>query len=255
MKKLLLIFAISFAGLTTAVNAQTLAVRNLWDAGNDAYARTEYSQAVSYYDSIQTLGYTGHKLYYNLGNAYFKDGKIGPAILNYERAISLRPTDSDAKHNLQIANGFVKDKIVSVPEFFLSTWIRSLRMAISSNAWASISVLFFVLTLATVLLYLLSGRLVLRKTGFYSAIVSFCLFVVTISFSAMERRNILHPDEAIVMQSSASVRSSPDNSSKELFIIHEGTKVKVVREIGQWQEITIADGNKGWVNTLSIEMI
>ncbi len=255
MKKLLIILALSLAGHAATVTAQTPSVRDLWDAGNAAYAQAEYRQAIAYYDSIQTLGYTGHKLFYNLGNAYFKDGKTGKAILNYERALSLRPTDDDVRHNLAIANGYVKDKIENVPEFFLSTWVRSLRMSLSSNAWAAVSLMFFALTLASALLYLLSGKFLMRKAGFYTAIVSLALFIVVLSFAAAERRQILYPDRAIVMQGAVSVKSSPDNGSKELFIIHEGTKVKVVREVGQWKEITIADGNMGWINSQAIEMI
>ena len=194
-------------------------------------------------------------LYYNLGNAYFRDGKIGKSILNYERALDLRPADDDARHNLSVANSYVKDKIDNVPEFFLVTWVRSLRMSLSSNAWAAISLILFAITLSAVLLYLLSGRLAIRKTGFYTGIIALLLFLLSLSFSSAERRQILHPEYAIVMHSSASVKSSPDNGSKELFIIHEGTKVKVVREIGQWKEIMIADGNKGWMNSDAIEMI
>lgn len=235
--------------------AQPAAVMRLWNAGNSAYTQAEYKQAIAYYDSVQTLGYTGHDLYYNLGNAYFRDGKIGKAILNYERALDLRPADSDARHNLNVANGYVKDKIENVPQFFLVTWIRSLRMSFSSNAWAAISLILFAITLCAVLLYLLSGSLPLRKTGFYTGIVALLLFILALSFSSAERRQILHPEYAIVMQASSAVKSSPDNGSKELFIIHEGTKVRVVREIGQWKEIMIADGNKGWVNGAAIEMI
>lgn len=254
MKKLLLIFAILSAGYEV-VTAQPAAVQRLWSNANAAYAQADYKQAITYYDSIQMLGYTGHDLYYNLGNAYFRDGKIGQSILNYERALDLRPADDDARHNLSVANSYVKDKIDNVPEFFLVTWVRSLRMSLSSNAWAAISLILFAITLSAVLLYLLSGRLAIRKTGFYTGIIALLLFLLSLSFSSAERRQILYPEYAIVMHSSASVKSSPDNGSKELFIIHEGTKVKVVREIGQWKEIMIADGNKGWMNSDAIEMI
>lgn len=252
MKKILIIFAILFAGRTAVAQ---VAAENLWYSANAAYTSGEYKEAVLYYDSIQVLGYTNHKVYYNLGNAYFKDGNIGKAILNYERALNLKPTDGDVKYNLRVANGYIKDKIDTVPEFFLFSWIKAWRMSQSSNAWAYISIVFFILALAAALLYLLSGRIMLRKTGFYTAIVSLCMFVLTLAFSATERRQMLYSDEAVVMQGAAAVKSSPDNNSKELFIIHEGTKVKIVREIGEWKEIMISDGNKGWVSTDAIETI
>lgn len=252
MKRLLFIFAALLAMGNAAAQQDP---RNLWDIANTAYVNGEYGQAVSYYDSILNQGYVSHKLYYNLGNAYFKEGNTGKAILNYERALSLRPADANIKHNLKVANGYVKDKIEAVPEFFLTTWVRSLRTSLSSNAWAVVSLLFFVVALGAALLYLLSGRMALRKTGFYLSILSLLVFILSLTFSAVERRQMIDSDRAIVMQGATSVKSSPDNGSKELFIIHEGTKVKVVRGIGEWSEIMIADGNRGWVNRSAIENI
>ena len=253
MRKILFILAALF--VTSAASAQRNLSDSLWDAANTAYVNGEYANAITLYDSILNSGYVSYKLYYNLGNAHFKEGSVGNAILNYERALRLRPTDNDIKHNLKVANGYVKDKIDVVPEFFVSTWIRSLRMSLSSNTWAIISVAFFALALAATLIYLLSKRLVFRKAGFYTAIVSLLIFIMSLTFSAVGKRQMLRSDEAVVMQGATSVKSSPDNASKELFIIHEGTKVEVVRTIGEWCEIMISDGNKGWVNRIAIENI
>lgn len=252
MKKLLLIFASFFALLSAS--AQTSSV-SLWDEANTAYIGGDYAKAIEYYDSIMDQGYASYKLYYNLGNAYFKQGNIGRSILNYERALDLAPTDADVRHNLEVVNGYVKDNIAAMPEFFLSVWMREIKTSFSSNAWAGASIVFFALMLASVLLYLLSVRIRLRKTGFYSAIAALCLFVMSVSFSVGERNRMLDSDEAIVMQASISVKSSPDGNSKELFIIREGTKVRVMRSIGEMVEIMIADGNKGWVNSEAIEKI
>lgn len=253
MKKLLFILATLF--VVNAANAQEDNMESLWDKANTAYVNNEFSQAIAYYDSILMGGQVSPKLYYNLGNAYFKNGQIGKSILNYVRAQDLAPTDQDIRYNLRVANGYVKDNIESVPEFFLATWFRSLRMSLSSNSWAVISIFVFVVFLAAVLLYLLGNMIVLRKAGFYTAIVGLLLFIMTVSFSAMERRQMLYPDEAVVLDGSTVVRSSPDNNSKELFIIHEGTKVKIIRGMSGWHEIMIADGKKGWVNGGSVETI
>ena len=150
---------------------------------------------------------------------------------------------------------YVKDKIEHVPEFFLKTWVRSLRMSLSSNAWATVSLVVLGVMLACVLLYLLATKLALRKTGFYSAIILLLLFIFSVVSASIGRRELTHAEEAIVMSSAAPVKSSPDNGSKDLFVLHEGTKVRVLNALEEWREISIADGNKGWIKESAIELI
>lgn len=226
-----------------------------WDEANTAYINAEYDKAIALYDSIAAEGYVGAKLYYNLGNAYYKEGRLGKAILNYNRALRYDPSDSDTRHNLNVANARIKDKIEAVPEFFFKSWVRKWKRSLNSNIWAVVSLATLALTLSCILLYLLSRRMVLRKTGFYGAIAALLLTVIAFSFSANQKRRMLKSTEAVVMSSAASVKSSPDNSSKDIFIVHEGTKVRIHSSLNQWIEITIADGKKGWMHESSIEVI
>ena len=66
---------------------------------------------------------------------------------------------------------------------------------------------------------------------------------------------MLSHDEAIVMASAISVKSSPDRSATDLFVLHEGTKVHILSEVDEWCEISIADGKKGWLLKSNIENI
>ena len=81
------------------------------------------------------------------------------------------------------------------------------------------------------------------------------LFVATTSFAISSRNDILSHDEAIVMGTAISVKSSPDRSATDLFVLHEGTKVKVLTEVDEWVEVVIADGKKGWTERKNIEEI
>ncbi len=227
----------------------------IWDRANTAYINSDFDGAIHGYDSIVQAGYSSYKLYYNLGNAYFKAGQIGESILNYHRALRLAPSDADVKHNLLVANSFVKDNIEKVPEFFLKTWLHNLRLSVSSNTWAIISLIALTGAMAAMLIYLLAGRISWRKSGFYTAIIALVVFFVSMGFSIKERRELLHSSEAVVMSSAAPVKSSPDNSSKDIFVLHEGTKVKVLGSLDQWREIAIPDGNKGWILVSAIETI
>lgn len=227
----------------------------LWERANIAYMKGNYATAAADYDSIYAAGYSSHKLYYNMGNAYFKDGKIGKSILFYNRALLLDPSDPDTRYNLTVVNTFVKDNITDgVPDFFLTRWVRALRTSLSSNSWAALSLILITFLAVAMLLYLLADRLTLRKTGFYTAICVLILFIMTISFSIIERHEILHSCDAIIMSSAVPVKSSPDNASKDIFILHEGAKVRIVSTLGAWHEIE-TDGNKGWIPKTAIETI
>ncbi len=229
--------------------------RILWDQANTAYINANYRLAAELYDSIRRTAGVSEKLYYNLGNAWFKMGSMGRAILYYNKAQRLAPTDGDIEHNLAVANTYVKDKIEQVPEFFLARWIRSVRTSLGSDTWTYISFGMLALALAGTVVYLLARTLGRRKAGFYTGIVCGVLFIAATAFAFEGRSEMLAPGEGIVMNSAVAVKSSPDAQSKDLFVLHEGTKVKVVDRLQGWIEVTIADGNKGWIEASTIEMI
>ena len=227
----------------------------LWQIANTAYNAGNYAQAEECYTRIVEQGLHSAALYYNLANAHFKQDELGKAMLYYNRALRLRPNDEDIRHNLEYAEQSTKDSIEEIPEFFLKTWIKSLRGALSCTAWSILSLLMLVAALACGLLYLLAQRLSLRKTGFYLMAITALLFVVTTAFAWSERNMLVERSEAIIMNSAVSIKSSPDRSATELFVLHEGTKVTIGEAIDGWAEVRIADGRKGWIEQERIERI
>lgn len=242
---------------STATTEPSVAPSNeqIWDEANTAYVNANYQRAIELYHSIENQGLASAKLYYNMGNAYFKTDDMGHAILYYNKALRLAPGDQDIRYNLDVANSYTKDRIQVVPELFLTRWIRGMRQMISGNAWAVLSLVFFAMMLVAVMAYLLVNNLLFRKIGFFAAIVGLLLFVVTISFAVVERRHATSPTEAIVMRSSVAVKAAPEKTATDMFVLHEGTKVRVGDQIEGWIEVTIADGNKGWLEERTIEMI
>jgi uncharacterized protein YacL len=190
-----------------------------------------------------------------MGNTYFKIGNLGKAILYYNRALVVSPSMDDARYNLEIAEAQTKDKITEVPQFFLNRWIERLQRTMSCTAWSVVSLVLLGTALALLLIFLLSSHLSLRKAGFYGTIVSALLFIVTTAFALSERSRILNREDAIVMSSAISVKSSPDSEATDLFVLHEGTKVTISSEIEGWAEVTIADGKKGWTEMSHLERI
>ena len=138
----------------------------VWERANTLYINGDYVGAAAFYEAIVDKGYISGRLFYNLGNAYFKAGELGRAVLNYNRAQKLMPYDKDVTYNLAVANGYVKDKIDTVPEFFLSRWIKAWRSSLDSNTWAARSLVLLAVALAGVLVFLLEERSGWRKVAF-----------------------------------------------------------------------------------------
>lgn len=227
----------------------------LWERGNRLYTAGDYNGAVATYDSIVNCGVESASLYYNIAGAYFKAGKSGKAILNYHRSLRLDPANDDAAYNLAYVESFTKDRIEEVPRSAVSRWFGHTARIMSEGSWAVVSLVALAVALSAILFYQLSARRKVRKGGFVVAVVAVVVLVVSIAFGASARRQIMADNEAIVLSSAAVVKASPDRTSKELFILHEGTKVELLGEFGEWSEIRIADGNEGWIRTTSIEKI
>ena len=252
MKRIIILTALLLMSVVGAV-AQTSAER--WEVGNKAYIEGNYDKAIEEYTAILDGGEYSMKLYYNLANAYFKTGAMGKAILYYNKALRIAPSQEDIRHNLALAEAQTKDRIAVIPEFFLNRWLRTMRNSMSCTAWSVLSLVWLGVMLAFGLLFLLALRIRWRKVGFYGALCAFVLFVATTSFAVSSRNDMLSHSEAIVMGTAISVKSSPDRSATDLFVLHEGTKVKVLTEVDEWVEVVIADGKKGWTLRSNIETI
>ena len=253
MKKILIYAALLFLAVV-AKGAESTSLER-WEAGNKSYIEGNYEKAVEEYRAIYDGGEYSMKLCYNLANAYFKAGEVANAILFYNRALQLAPANEDIRHNLALAEAQTKDRIAVVPEFFLNRWLRTMANSMSCMAWSVLSLAILAVLIAFTLIFLLASAIRVRKAGFYGALVSLLLFVATTSFALAVRSDMLSRENAIVMSSAISVKSSPDNSATDLFVLHEGTKVKVLSKVDNWCEVVIADGKKGWVLNSNIENI
>lgn len=242
--------------LGSSMNIQAKNLDSLWTAGVQAYTDGKFADASTAWTSIEESGRKSAKLYYNLGNAWFKQGNYPKAILNYERALRLDPSYSDARYNLEFTGNFVQDKIEPVPEFILKSVARKVCYVMSSNVWAVIFLVLLAAALMMGLLFLLGSSVGKRRAGFYCGIVLLLLSAGALSFSAWQKSDSMKTDTAIVMSPVSSVKSSPSSgSSKDLFVIHEGTKVTILDEVGSWKNISLADGRQGWLPAADLEVI
>jgi len=231
-------------------------VDSLWNEANNAYTEGRWEDAVTGYDMISGMGLESAALYCNTGDAYFKSGNIPMAILNYERALKLDPSYQDAQYNLELLGSMIQDRIDPVPEFILSVWAKNVCRLMDSNAWAVTFLVLLALTMAMALLFVLSPSVAGRRTGFFTGIVLLLMAASSLSFSIWQKNDYMKVDSAIVMRPVSSVKSSPSSElSQDLFVLHEGTKVKVIDQVGSWNNIELADGRQGWIPSSDIELI
>lgn len=249
MKKIVIYLLFALAGVTMAQAQESLT------QANEAYAQEDYIKAIELYEQTAREHGVSADLYYNLGNAYYKHNEFAKAILNYERALLLNPGDEDARFNLDMANTHIVDKIDPVGRFFLSVWIDSLRSFLSSNTWAVIGIVTFLLFIVGCYLYLFSRSVRIKKIGFFGGIVILLISVMSNWFAWGLSEKMENRDAAIVFAATVSVKSSPAESGTDLFVLHEGTKVLIMSKVGEWFEVKISDGNRGWLPASSIEII
>lgn len=224
-----------------------------FEQANSAYADGNYKEAVELYDSLLTVSESA-EVYYNLGNAYFREGEIAKSILNYERALRLKPGMKDARYNLEFAQSQIVDNIEDNSSFFVSQWIRSLRNLLNERTWQILSLVFFFIMLIAAFVFAFARSMLWRKAGFHTAWVMLLLVIGSISFTASLHSRDSSRSQAIVMQGIVNVKASPDRSGTDLFTLHEGTKVNIKSTVGEWAEVEVGS-NRGWIKLNNIERI
>lgn len=255
MKKLIFCI-ICVLGILPLRAADSKQIDSLWTDATNAYSGENYDVALRSFLEIERLGYSSPELYYNIGNSYYKkSGYIAYSILYYEKALRLNPSYKDAQNNLALAQQFTLDRIETVPEFVLVSWARSFRDMLRADVWAYIAVGLFILLGAMMLIFRYGRSLGGRKTAFAFALVFLVMTGISVACSLSLYHQSRRTDEAIIINPVSSIKGSPTDSGKSLLILHEGTKVEIIEELGQWSRIEISDGRQGWLPNRDIEII
>jgi tetratricopeptide (TPR) repeat protein len=219
------------------------------------YTSAKYDKALEKWLDLYNTGFRSAELEYNIGNAYFKLNNTAGAILFFERAHLLAPTDEDINYNLQIARTLVVDRFNEIPELFFTRWYNLAALVFFTNTWAVISIVSFILFLLGLSVYLFSSKYRLKVMGFWLAVTLFIISAGSLSFAARSRQLVHDSQKAIIFAPQVSGKSSPDESGNDLFVLHEGTKVSTIEKVGDWFEIRLSDGNKGWIPAGSLQII
>lgn len=249
MKKLSILFVFLIGVMQMAVAATKA-------EGDKAYQENKFEDAIKIYESVLTEQGESADLYYNLGNCYYKTKNIAKAVLNYERALLLKPGDADIRFNLDLARSKTVDQITPTSEVFIVTWMKNITNLMSEKEWGTTGIVAFLLLLAGLALYIFGNRLILKKVGFIAAVLFLVVCVCANIFAGEQKNKVIDRKSAIVMEPTITVKSTPNESGTDLFVLHEGTKVYIEdNSMKGWKEIRLEDGKEGWLPTTSIEVI
>lgn len=240
--------------LTTVVHSQD-SFNDKFEKGVTAFTAGNYEESLDLWKELVNAGYRSANLYYNLGNAYFKLNNIPQAIIFYERAYLINPADENVNYNLQIARTMIVDRFQEIPELFFVRWYNFVSLILSSNTWAKISLVSFIIFLTMLSIYIYSTRYRVKVFGFWFAVITLVIASASLAFTIKNKELVYNSNKAIIVSPLVNGKSSPDDSGTDLFLLHEGTKVSVEDEVGEWYEIRLSDGNKGWVPINSLVII
>ncbi len=247
------IIAIWVVLITTPLFSETPEL--LMEQANQAYIDESYYEAVELYEQIAGMELESAVLYYNLGNAYYKTGQYAMAILNYERALRLNPSDDNILHNLRVAKSKVGDRSEPMPRLFFIEWHDSILQLQSVDGWAITSIVFITLfSLFIALLFIIKNRKQKQAYLVASVLMLLLFFISLYSASKQYERHYL-VQEAIVMTPRVTAKSAPSENAVDVFVIHEGRKLEITGELNDWYEVRLPDGNVGWIKRSAATMI
>lgn len=223
--------------------------------GNEAFTNQEFENAADIYEQILEKGQISFELYYNLGNAYFRLNEIPKSILNYERALQIKPHHNDARYNLKLANQRTIDQITKTPPFFLIQWWINWRGLLSSTIWSVLTILMAFIACVSSAFWQLGNSRKSKKIGF---IIGFAALGLTILLSLTAWQRFVYEDDndmAILFAKEYPLKSGADDSSPNVLLLHEGTKVELLDKIGLWRKVRLPNGEQGWLPIESLVQI
>ncbi|WGF93515.1 SH3 domain-containing protein [Aequorivita marisscotiae] len=249
MKKLLylLILLVSFSSI-----AQN---ENLFDQGKHLYKNGKYQQAINAWMQILDKGQHSAELYFNIGNAQYKLNQIGPSVYYYEKALQLAPNDSDIKNNLAFAENARIDSIEPLPQTVFSKWYSSIAGIFTFNGWAILAVVFSILFVALFLFYYFAYIEKRKRLLFASSMVAGIFLVASLTMAFFTYADFTNKQPAIIFASEIEVKTEPSMGSSAAFTLHEGTKVQIAAQDGNWYRITLADGKDGWIPATDLKQL
>ena len=248
--------------LLTVIALPILAGNTNIDRANQAYKQELYNEDLKLY--LQEAEKTGvsSSLYCNIGDTYYRLKDNVHAVLYYERALLLDPSNGDARFNLEFVRGKMQLPDDAGDSWF-SNWVDQTVSRLSSNAWAIIAIVTFLLFLAGVAAYLFLDNVLMRKIGFFGGVVLIVLSILANLAAFHVHDKATSGNGAIVMPQSVVLSTAPReprDKQEEAFQLQQATRVEIVDSIadktsGKWLQVSTAGGHKAWIKAQDVEVI
>jgi tetratricopeptide (TPR) repeat protein len=249
MKAKMYLLIILFSSLAFSQPNQT------FNEANEAYADDEFEKAIELYSRVLNQGLISPELYFNLGNAYYKQNDLANAIYHYEKALQLRPNDKDVLENLEIANTQTIDKIEDPPESNLNALLFDITHLLTVNTWAWVSIAFSLCFGFFIVLYFNSSTSRAKRRNFVLASLCVLCGILSFGFGRFQNQVLENQSYAIMFEDQVNVLVEPNPRSEVNFQLNKGTKVNTGSTFRDFTEIELPDGSEGWVPTSSFKQL
>lgn len=234
---------------------QVFFAQNSFESANELYKNGKYEEAVTAYNAILGTKLQSAELYYNLGNCYYKLNKVAPAIYNYEKALVLKPNDTQTLNNLRFAQKRTVDEIKVIPKVGFAKLLRDFTATYNYNTWGYISVGLAVLFLLGFIGYYFSQQSTIKRVFFFTMFVVIILLIISVLAAVFEMDQFKNDRPAIVFAEMVDVKKEPQNASKTVVVLHEGAKLYVEETVNNWKRVELTDGTVGWIEKSAIREV
>lgn len=250
MRKYIILLVLGISSIAIGQNEDSL-----FEKANQEYKNGRYNDALSLYQEIEATGKTSSALYYNMGNCFYKMNVVPASIYNFEKALVIDPSNKDAKNNLEIAKKLTLDRIEALPKNIFQKFHSKYIASITFNSWAYISVILSLLVGVLFILYYFAINSSLKRLYFILFSLSILFLTGTLYITSSQYFTYKNSKYAIVFEKEISIKNEPTQNSEEIFLLHEGTKVKIIDSLDEWCKIKLVDGKIGWLKTSEVKVI
>lgn len=226
-----------------------------FEKANNLFKSQKYSEALEIYHNIEKSGLPNSELFFNIGNTYYRLEDWGNAILYFEKAKKLSPSDDDIQFNLKMANLKIIDKFNENERVTLFDYYINAINVFHSNTWVYLSILSFTLLLIFAYQVIYSKSESAKRFSFLISLISLFIFVVLTVFAYSTYTYNTSNTYAIMTDSNSMIKNAPDSNSQDLIMIHNGTKLQIIELNDNWAKVKLPDGNVGWIDKSTIKEI
>jgi len=232
-----------------------LSANDLLNKASEAYDNKKYKEAISHYNQLLNEGKSSYEVYYNLGNAHYRNKELGYAIYNYELARKLNPKDQDVQINLAIASSKTIDKIESRENFFVAAIKSGIINTFSTRTWGILSIVLAFLSSIFFFLFMLGQSANVKRITFSLSLLCLVGMAAVYLFGKSAVNSKSENKFAIILMKEVKIVNEPNKSGVLKFNLHEGSKVRIIEVSGDWVLIKLDNGNEGWVKQAEVGVI